>query len=130
MNDTETEKLLAEEADTVFDFFNILPNSQLIVKKNTALGDKETAYVYYLQAGSFMVLADAEQRRARIALLGFSANIEAFSDEDLTWHRVQVGPFYPSSQACRCQKPVNTRKYRFFGAETHSRARKMKLKLI
>lgn len=55
-----------------------------------AADDKIT---YYLQAGAFSEMADAENTRAKLALLGFEA---AISDKDSPrgiLHRVRVGPY-------------------------------------
>ena len=47
---------------------------------------------YILQVGSFQERADAEQRKARLALMGESATIQTVTVNDATWHRVRVGP--------------------------------------
>ncbi|MCX8086844.1 MAG: SPOR domain-containing protein [Rhodocyclaceae bacterium] len=52
----------------------------------------------FLQAGAFQKAADAEQLKARLAMLGFEASIAAAEvPEKGLMHRVRVGPF--SSQA-------------------------------
>jgi len=48
----------------------------------------------YLQAGAFQKTADAESLKARLAMLGFEAGIQAAEVPDKgTMHRVRVGPF-------------------------------------
>lgn len=50
-------------------------------------------YVYYLQAGAYREMADAETARAKLALLGFEAAVtERISDSGVL-HRVRMGPF-------------------------------------
>lgn len=49
--------------------------------------------VYYLQAGAFRELADAENTRAKLALLGFEATISQRSADGAVLHRVRLGPF-------------------------------------
>lgn len=50
--------------------------------------------IYYLQAGAFQNLAEADNLKARIALLGLSANVTAASVPDKgTLHRVRLGPY-------------------------------------
>ncbi len=49
--------------------------------------------VYYLQAGAFRGTDDAEAMKARLILLGFSAQVEAANVNGTTLHRVRVGPF-------------------------------------
>ena len=48
---------------------------------------------YYLQAGAFREIDDAENTRAKLALLGFEASISEKPNESGVLHRVRVGPF-------------------------------------
>ena len=49
---------------------------------------------YVLQAGSFRRAADAESRRAALALLGLEARVQTVTiDGEITWHRVLSGPY-------------------------------------
>jgi cell division protein FtsN len=50
--------------------------------------------IYYLQAGAFREMADAENTRAKLALLGFEAAISDRSNDSGVLHRVRVGPFH------------------------------------
>jgi cell division protein FtsN len=50
-------------------------------------------FVYYLQAGAFREMAEAESARARLALLGFEAAITDRSNDSGVLHRVRVGPY-------------------------------------
>jgi cell division protein FtsN len=50
-------------------------------------------YVYYLQAGAFRGLADAEATRAKLALLGFEATISDRTSDSGVLHRVRLGPY-------------------------------------
>jgi cell division protein FtsN len=50
-------------------------------------------YIYYLQAGSFRDLSDAESTRAKLALLGFEAAISDHSSDSGVLHRVRLGPY-------------------------------------
>jgi cell division protein FtsN len=47
---------------------------------------------YLLQVGSFREQSDAEQLKARLALLGITARTQSVTVNDATWHRVRVGP--------------------------------------
>jgi cell division septation protein DedD len=85
-----------------FDFYRILPGSEEPVSdkdlKDTARGAKGqpegTKDVYYIQAGSFQNPADADNQKARLAILGFESSVEALSLPDKgTWYRVRLGPF-------------------------------------
>lgn len=57
----------------------------------SAAGDDK--YVYYLQAGAFREMSDAENTRAKLALLGFEAAISDRSSDSGVLHRVRLGPF-------------------------------------
>lgn len=50
-------------------------------------------YVYYLQAGAFRDISDAEATRAKLALLGFEAAISDRSSDSGVLHRVRMGPY-------------------------------------
>jgi cell division protein FtsN len=85
-----------------YDFFTVLPEMEVVVpeqelsrhaepKPGTGTPDTQDSYV--LQAGSFRQSADAEQLKARLALLGSVANIQTVTVNNQTWHRVRLGPF-------------------------------------
>jgi cell division protein FtsN len=50
-------------------------------------------YIYYLQAGAFREMSDAEATRAKLALLGFEAAISDRSSDSGVLHRVRLGPY-------------------------------------
>ncbi|RZA32416.1 MAG: SPOR domain-containing protein [Lysobacteraceae bacterium] len=50
-------------------------------------------YIYYLQAGAFREMSDAENTRAKLALLGFEAAITDRNTDSGVLHRVRVGPY-------------------------------------
>ncbi len=56
----------------------------------SASGD---AFTYYLQAGAFRELQDAEATKGRLALMGVAASIAERKSELGTLYRVRVGPF-------------------------------------
>jgi cell division protein FtsN len=49
--------------------------------------------VYFLQAGAFREMSDAENTRAKLALLGFEAAISDRTSDAGVLHRVRVGPY-------------------------------------
>ncbi len=55
--------------------------------------DGDDKYVYYLQAGAFREIAEAESERAKLALLGFEAAVTDRSTDNGVLHRVRMGPF-------------------------------------
>jgi cell division protein FtsN len=50
-------------------------------------------FVYFVQAGAYTKPDDAEQQRARLAMLGFTAKVTEREQVGRTMYRVRVGPF-------------------------------------
>jgi len=48
---------------------------------------------YLLQVGAFRAAGDAEQMRARMAILGFEAQVSGTEREGVVLHRVRLGPY-------------------------------------
>ena len=83
-----------------FDFYKILPGSEEPVteqqfrdaqQKPAPVSAHET---FYLQAGAFQNAPDADNLKARLALLGLEASVQTTTLPDKgVWHRVRVGPY-------------------------------------
>jgi cell division protein FtsN len=54
---------------------------------------------FYLQAGAFREMTDAENTRAKLALLGFEANISDKGSDSGVLHRVRLGPYATNEAA-------------------------------
>lgn len=84
-----------------FDFYTILPGMEVVVPEQEITGKPregvrqvEAPGTYLLQAGSFRTLQQADQLKAKLALLGLKSDIQTVTiDNRDTWHRVRVGPF-------------------------------------
>ena len=85
-----------------FDFYKILPGSEeqvsereLRERTRTARSQQDAAKdVYFIQAGSFQNPADADNQKARLAILGFESSVEPANLPDKgTWYRVRLGPY-------------------------------------
>ncbi len=48
----------------------------------------------YLQAGSFQSASEADNQKARLALLGAEARIQQVMLQDKVWYRVRLGPYH------------------------------------
>ncbi|HQR52805.1 MAG TPA: SPOR domain-containing protein [Burkholderiales bacterium] len=89
-----------EEEKSRFDFYKILPGSEEPVSdRDLKRSDRKSSTtpskdVYFLQAGAFQNAADADNMKARLALMGMEATIQtaAIPDKGML-HRVRVGPF-------------------------------------
>jgi cell division protein FtsN len=86
-----------------FDFYRILPGSEEPVTEREIRerlrakggGQQEAAKdVYFIQAGSFQNPAEADNQKARLAILGFESSVEPANLPDKgTWYRVRMGPY-------------------------------------
>lgn len=85
-----------------FDFYTILPGQEETVsdkelkeRMRTARSQQETVKdVYFIQAGSFQNPAEADNQKARLAILGFESNVEPTNLPDRgTFYRVRMGPY-------------------------------------
>jgi len=76
------------------------PPKSEIARANTALRGEvpPPRQQYFLQAGSFRKAADAEQLRARLALLGQVTRLEQGKVSGQIWYRVMIGPFASQEQ--------------------------------
>ena len=88
-----------------FDFYKILPGGEEPVSDKdlkaaakaaaAAKGQPDLAKdVYFIQAGSFQNPADADNQKARLAILGIESSVEPADIPDKgTRYRVRLGPF-------------------------------------
>jgi len=85
-----------------FDFYKILPGQEepvsekeLRERSRQARSQQEASKdVYFIQAGSFQNPADADNQKARLAILGFESSVEPANLPDKgTWYRVRLGPY-------------------------------------
>jgi len=92
----------AEREKPKFDFYKILPGTEEPVTekelKDATKADRSqpeaAKAVYFIQAGSFQNPADADNQKARIAILGFESSVDPTPLPDKgTWYRVRMGPY-------------------------------------
>ena len=91
-----------------FDFYKILPwgeepvsDRELRERLRAAAAAKSAPAaapasqdVYFIQAGAFQNPADADNQKARLAILGFESNVEPTNIPDKgTFYRVRMGPY-------------------------------------
>jgi cell division protein FtsN len=88
-----------------FDFYRILPGAEepvtekeilerLRQKGSPASQQEASKDVYFIQAGSFQNPSDADNQKARLAILGFESSVEpAHLPDKGTWYRVRMGPY-------------------------------------
>lgn len=102
------DKPVSKEGERKFEFYEILEGKRDVAAQPAAPAATPMVPVapaapvaagerLYLQVGAFQKQADAENLKARLAMLGFEAGILAAEvPEKGTMHRVRVGP-YPST---------------------------------
>jgi cell division protein FtsN len=116
------------EDKSQYDFFTVLPEMEVVVpeqelqRQSQAQQAREATRTesgeappnaapdsgdrYVLQAGSFRQSADAEQRKARLALLGLSTRVQTVTVNGATWHRVLVGPVNGAARADQVRRQL------------------------
>ncbi len=97
---TNPEAAAEEDGKPRFDFYTILPGSESqVTEEEVKLKEAEEASQtvsenYFLQVGAFQNEEDADNQKAKLALLGLEAIVQtAEIPEKGIWHRVRVGPF-------------------------------------
>ncbi|MEO6366214.1 MAG: SPOR domain-containing protein [Luteimonas sp.] len=63
---------------------------------------------YILQAGAFGASGDAEQLKARIALIGLGARVESASINGKTMYRVRMGPYGTASELAEAKAKLGS----------------------
>ena len=105
------EEEIAKPKKPRYDFFTVLPEMEVVVPEqelsrkadktepvtNSSIATAPDQYI--LQAGSFRNATDAEQMKARLAMLGSMATVQKVTVNGQTWHRVRIGPFQGARKA-------------------------------
>ncbi|MET0518297.1 MAG: SPOR domain-containing protein [Burkholderiaceae bacterium] len=67
---------------------------------------KADPYLYFVQAGAYTRAEDADQQRARLAMLGFIAKVAEREQSGRTVFRVRVGPIDARDEAESTQRKI------------------------
>ena len=104
-NPVDTKKdAKADEAPTKdrFEYYNILPGNESKVTEQEIKqlnNDAQPKEAYFLQVGAFKTEQEADNVKAKLALLGLEAIIQTATTPDHgVLHRVRVGPYADPSQ--------------------------------
>jgi cell division protein FtsN len=96
---SEEKVTTAPDAAPRFDFYKILPGSEEAGTDNRTKEAAKASTVpakeaFFLQAGAFQSAPDADNLKARLALLGVDSSIQTSNvPEKGVLHRVRVGPY-------------------------------------
>ena len=87
------------EDEPRFTFYDMLPSFEVVIPEedlavvpNKPMVAVDEPGIYVLQAGSFSRHADADRRRAELAMLGVESGIQKVSVDEKVYHRVRIGP--------------------------------------
>ena len=89
---------LGEDGEQRFTFYELLKRSEVLIPDAPrTTGTRGPGAVvkpgtYVLQAGSFSTAADADRRRAKLALHGIESRIQKASIDERLYYRVRIGP--------------------------------------
>lgn len=97
---------LTQRPEPTFDFYKILPNKQVSIsewelteEKNVSAQQTHQPVMFVLQVGSFKQFEAADEIKAKLALMGVTADIQrvVINGQDVR-HRVRIGPYKDSNQ--------------------------------
>jgi len=94
---TEDKGAKGADAKQRFDFYKILPGSEEAAPERRAKDGQKAAdakEAFFLQAGAFSSAPEADNMKARLALLGVEAGIQTTPGQDKALlHRIRIGPY-------------------------------------
>jgi cell division protein FtsN len=64
-------------------------------------------FTYFVQAGAYSRSEEAEQQRAKLAMMGLTAKITEREQSGRTWYRVRVGPFDSKDAAGQAKQKLD-----------------------
>ena len=98
-----TDESIAQLPEPQFDFYQILPNKEVNISEWESVEEEDVAVtnntnqkpsMFVLQVGSFKEYQSADEIKAKLALMGVTADIQrvVINGQDVR-HRVRVGPY-------------------------------------
>ncbi|GAB3104938.1 SPOR domain-containing protein [Pseudomaricurvus hydrocarbonicus] len=111
MAESQPEKIKAQVPKPRFDFYQLLKETEVVVKDPTPAPKTQTQpseqQEFILQVGSFKKSADADRLRAELILMNLEAQVETVTVRNgETWHRVLVGPYDSSSRVASARSTL------------------------
>ncbi|HKU80477.1 MAG TPA: SPOR domain-containing protein [Rhodanobacteraceae bacterium] len=123
----------ASSSASQFDFYKVLPEKEVVIpntelsamakaeQQQAAAANNTSASApttnaaaaasseggYVLQVGSYPNAESADAMKAKLALQGFTAHVQAITLDGKTWNRVQIGPFATATQLQDVQKRLS-----------------------
>ena len=87
--DTDASAPAAPADAPKYEFYQALPEGE----GGSKFAEPAVGTSYFLQAGAFGSAADADEMKARLALLGFEAKILDAQEGEALLHKVRIGPY-------------------------------------
>lgn len=88
-----------------FEFYKILPGAEEPVTEQQLQQAAPLTVAkdgYFIQVGSFQSAEDADNLKAKLAMMGLEASVQVVDLADKgIWHRVRVGPFADAAEISR-----------------------------
>jgi cell division protein FtsN len=112
--DTETAAAGTRQAAEKYDFYQMLPNFEVVVPEKEkdvkrdlpATAKIERPGVYVLQAGSYRNEADAARVAKQLSLQGIDAKVQRVAVDADVWHRVRIGPITKLDELNKLRKQL------------------------
>ena len=123
----------ASSSASQFDFYKVLPEKEVVIPNAelsamakaeqqqaaaannasasapaaaTAAAPESSQSGYVLQVGAFPSASEADAMKAKLALQGFTAHVQAVTLGGQVWNRVRIGPFASATQLQSVQKQL------------------------
>jgi cell division protein FtsN len=100
------------DAGSSYDFYAGLPKFEVVVPEKEhgthvdAAARIERPGTYFLQAGSYRDVAEAERVQAQLARQGISANVQRVALDADVWYRIRIGPIKDLNQLNRVRQQL------------------------
>jgi cell division protein FtsN len=102
----------ATDAANSYDFYAGLPKFEVVVPEKEhgthvdAAARIDRPGTYFLQAGSYRDMADAERVQAQLARQSISANVQRVALDTDVWYRIRIGPIKDLNQLNRVRQQL------------------------
>jgi cell division protein FtsN len=102
----------ATDAASSYDFYAGLPKFEVVVPEKEhgthvdAAARIDRPGTYFLQAGSYRDMADAERVQAQLARQSVSANVQRVQLDNDVWYRIRIGPIKDLNQLNRVRQQL------------------------
>ena len=88
-----------------FDFYTVLPHEQIDIAKLSP--QNNSTEQYYLQVATVQDSNDADHLKAELALLGFDIYVNQIRENNNTYYKINVGPYFSLKAARANQKRLS-----------------------